>query len=56
MREMRIGIQELQSLSGEEMNERIRGRIIDMYERLGDLKDATVWLWNDVAARQGGNF
>lgn len=44
-------IAELRSLSNEDAEYRIRERMLNMYERLGDVKKATEVLWNDLRAR-----
>ena len=50
----RIPISELQKLSHEEKLKRIRERVIEMYEELGDLEDAIKWMWDDVDHNQRG--
>jgi len=42
-------------MSTEDRLNRIRERVIEMYEETGDVKDALLWMWRDVAAKQKGD-
>jgi len=48
----KVSINELESMSTEDKLVRIRERVIEMYEEKGELKDALIYLWKDVEARQ----
>ena len=52
MNEIRMGIGELATMSRSEGYECVRGRVIDMYERIGDVEGAVAWLWIDLDSRQ----
>lgn len=49
-----VSVKELQSMNWSDACERVRERVIDMYEAIGDIDDAVKWMWKDVSARQRG--
>jgi hypothetical protein len=51
----KVSIKELETMSTEDRLNRIRERVIEMYEETGDYQAALSWLWRDVTAKQKGD-